>query len=99
MENGASSGSSDPSSFLTEIIGAPVRVKLNSSVEYRGYLMSVDGYMNISLEKTEEYVDGKMRRSYGEAFVRGNNGILHYLRNPTERVFANSRAVLYISAS
>ena len=37
--------------------------------------MSVDGYMNISLEKTEEYVDGKMRRSYGEAFVRGNNGI------------------------
>ena len=38
MENGASSGSgsSDPSSFLTEIIGAPVQVKLNSSVEYRG---------------------------------------------------------------
>lgn len=36
--------------------------------------MSVDGYMNISLEKTEEYVDGKFRRSYGEAFVRGNNG-------------------------
>lgn len=36
MENGASSGSSDPSSFLTEIIGAPVKVKLNSSVEYRG---------------------------------------------------------------
>ena len=36
--------------------------------------MSVDGYMNISLEKTEEYVDGKLRRSYGEAFVRGNNG-------------------------
>lgn len=30
--------------------------------------------MNISLEKTEEYVDGKLRRSYGEAFVRGNNG-------------------------
>jgi len=73
MENGANSGSSDPSSFLTETIGAPVKVKLNSSVEYRGYLMSVDGYMNISLEKTEEYVDGKLRRSYGEAFVRGNN--------------------------
>lgn len=36
MENGANSGSSDPSSFLTEIIGAPVKVKLNSSVEYRG---------------------------------------------------------------
>ena len=40
--------------------------------------MSVDGYMNISLEKTEEYVDGKLRRSYGEAFVRGNNGSFLY---------------------
>jgi len=30
--------------------------------------------MNIALEKTEEYVDGKKRRTYGDAFVRGNNG-------------------------
>ena len=36
--------------------------------------MSVDGYMNISLEKTDEYVEGKLRHSYGEAFIRGNNG-------------------------
>lgn len=41
-----------------------------------GELQSVDGYMNIALEKTEEYVDGKKRRSYGDAFVRGNNGTL-----------------------
>jgi len=39
-----------------------------------GELQSVDGYMNIALEKTEEYVNGKKRRSYGDAFVRGNNG-------------------------
>jgi hypothetical protein len=31
--------------------------------------------MNIALEKTEEYVNGKKRRSYGDAFVRGNNGM------------------------
>lgn len=31
--------------------------------------------MNIALEKTEEYVNGQLRRSYGDAFVRGNNGI------------------------
>jgi len=37
-------------------------------------LSSVDGYMNIALEKTEEYVDGLLRRSYGDTFVRGNNG-------------------------
>lgn len=41
---------------------------------YTGELQSVDGYMNIALEKTEEYVDGQRRRTYGDAFVRGNNG-------------------------
>lgn len=41
-----------------------------------GELQSVDGYMNIALEGTREFVDGKMRRSYGDAFVRGNNGAL-----------------------
>ena len=39
-----------------------------------GELQSVDGYMNIALEKTEEYVNGRLRRTYGDAFVRGNNG-------------------------
>ncbi|KAG7101506.1 U6 snRNA-associated Sm-like protein LSm6 like [Verticillium longisporum] len=47
--------------------------KLNSGVVYKGELQSVDGYMNIALEKTEEYVNGTKRRSYGDAFVRGNN--------------------------
>ncbi|OKP08603.1 U6 snRNA-associated Sm-like protein LSm6 [Penicillium subrubescens] len=91
MENGASSEGKDPSAFLSEIIGAPVIVKLNSGVVYKGIfimgalfvsglancsvgeLQSVDGYMNIALEKTEEFVNGKHRRSYGDAFVRGNN--------------------------
>lgn len=41
-----------------------------------GELQSVDGYMNIALEQTKEFVDGKMRREYGDAFVRGNNGML-----------------------
>ena len=36
MENGATSDGSDPSSFLQEIIGAPVTVKLNSGVVYKG---------------------------------------------------------------
>ncbi len=41
---------------------------------FAGELQSVDGYMNIALEKTEEYVNGEHKRSYGDAFVRGNNG-------------------------
>ena len=36
MENGPSSDSKDPSGFLSDIIGAPVTVKLNSSVVYKG---------------------------------------------------------------
>lgn len=36
MENGASSDGKDPSAFLGEIIGAPVTVKLNSGVVYKG---------------------------------------------------------------
>lgn len=36
MENGASSEGKDPSAFLGEIIGAPVTVKLNSGVVYKG---------------------------------------------------------------
>ncbi|OJJ43019.1 hypothetical protein ASPZODRAFT_136901 [Penicilliopsis zonata CBS 506.65] len=52
-------------------------------ISHTGELQSVDGYMNIALEKTEEYVNGKLRRSYGDAFVRGNNGmsVHHYLSN------------------
>ncbi|KAK5990598.1 U6 snRNA-associated Sm-like protein LSm6 [Cladobotryum mycophilum] len=75
MENGnvTQGEGKDPSSFLSDIIGSPVIVKLNSGVVYKGELQSVDGYMNIALEKTEEYVNGAKRRAYGDAFVRGNN--------------------------
>jgi U6 snRNA-associated Sm-like protein LSm6 len=90
MENGSAEGR-DPSGFLTEIIGAPVTVKLNSGIVYKGAyatcaaclcwliscsgeLQSVDGYMNIALEQAKEYVDGRLHRSYGDAFIRGNNG-------------------------
>ena len=36
MENGASAEGRDPSGFLSEIIGAPVTVKLNSGIVYKG---------------------------------------------------------------
>jgi len=75
MENHTtSSDSKDPASFLSSIIGAPVTVKLNSGVVYKGELQSVDGYMNLAMEKCAEYVNGQLRRNYGDAFVRGNNG-------------------------
>lgn len=50
-------------------IGNTVRLRRST-----GELQSVDGYMNIALEKCQEFVNGQLRRTYGDAFVRGNNG-------------------------
>ncbi|KAI9017591.1 U4/U6-U5 snRNP complex subunit lsm6 [Gaertneriomyces sp. JEL0708] len=62
-----------PEQFLASVIGKPVIVKLNSGVNYRGTLACLDGYMNIAMENTEEYVDGVLKGRYGDAFIRGNN--------------------------
>jgi U6 snRNA-associated Sm-like protein LSm6 len=69
----SSSSSKKPSDFLKQTVGRPVIVKLNSGVEYRGILACLDGYMNIALEQTQEYVNGQPVTSYGDAFIRGNN--------------------------
>jgi U6 snRNA-associated Sm-like protein LSm6 len=63
-----------PSDFLKSVLGRPVRVKLNSGIEYRGVLASLDGFLNIAMEQTEEFVDGQLKAKYGDAFIRGNNG-------------------------
>ncbi|CAI7923540.1 unnamed protein product [Closterium sp. NIES-53] len=62
-----------PTDFLKAIRGRPVVVKLNSGVDYRGILACLDGYMNIAMEQTEEYVNGQLKNKYGDAFIRGNN--------------------------
>lgn len=36
--------------------------------------MCLDGYMNIALEQAEEWIEGIRHRTYGDAFIRGNNG-------------------------
>lgn len=63
----------NPSDFLKQITGRSVVVKLNNGSDYRGILRCLDGYMNIVLESTEEYINGEFKRRYGEAFIRGNN--------------------------
>ncbi|KAJ2000721.1 U4/U6-U5 snRNP complex subunit lsm6, partial [Coemansia thaxteri] len=62
-----------PTDFLNHIQGRRVFVRLNSGIDYKGVLACLDGYMNIALEQTEEYVDGELRNRYGDAFIRGNN--------------------------
>lgn len=64
-----------PSDFVKGIIGRPVVVKLNSGVDYRGVLARLDGYMNIVLEQTEEYVNGNLSlrlksKNNGEPFYK-----------------------------
>ena len=36
-------------------------------------LACLDGYMNIAMEQTEEYVNGQLKAKYGDTFIRGNN--------------------------
>jgi U6 snRNA-associated Sm-like protein LSm6 len=64
-----------PSHFLKSALGRPVRVKLNSGIEYRGIMVSLDGYLNLALEQCEEYdVHDQLKAVYGDSFIRGNNG-------------------------
>nr|XP_019703523.1 U6 snRNA-associated Sm-like protein LSm6 [Elaeis guineensis] len=74
MSGGGGGGAvKTPADFLKSIRGRPVVVKLNSGVDYRGILACLDGYMNIAMEQTEEYVNGQLKNKYGDAFIRGNN--------------------------
>jgi len=75
---------STPGEFLKLLLGRPVVVKLNSGVDYRGVLSCLDGYMNIALEQTEEYVNGQLKNKYGDAFIRGNNVL--YISTQKRRV-------------
>ncbi|KAJ2656037.1 UBX domain protein Ubx2 [Coemansia sp. RSA 1200] len=70
---GAKVAKKSPTDFLENILGRRVFVRLNSGVDYKGVLACLDGYMNIALEQTEEYVEGELRNRYGDAFIRGNN--------------------------
>lgn len=63
-----------PNDFLKNVIGKPVVVRLVSGIDYRGTLTGLDGHMNIALEDTTEWSEGNQKGSYGDAFVRGNNG-------------------------
>lgn len=73
----------NPKPFLNGLIGKPVIIKLKWGMEYRGYLVSVDSYMNAQLANTEEYIDGKLAGSLGEVLIRCNN-ILYVREEPEE---------------
>ena len=53
--------------------GKTVLVKTNSGSDFKGILHCLDGFLNIALEHCEEWSNGECRRTYGDAFIRGNN--------------------------
>jgi len=62
-----------PSDLLRDIRGRQVVVRLTTGVDYKGILACLDGYMNVAMEQTEEWVGGELKNTYGDAFIRGNN--------------------------
>jgi len=48
-------------------------IRLTPGPSHLGILSHLDGYMNIAMEQTEEYVHGVLKNKYGDAFIRGNN--------------------------
>jgi small nuclear ribonucleoprotein F len=46
----------NPKPFLNSLLGKVVMVKLKWGNEYKGYLVSTDGYMNLPLAQTEEFI-------------------------------------------
>ena len=62
-----------PGDFLKQVVGKEVRVRLNNGTDFKGNLTCLDGFMNIAMENTNEFINGHHEKGYGEAFLRGNN--------------------------
>ncbi|XP_044954921.1 probable small nuclear ribonucleoprotein F [Hordeum vulgare subsp. vulgare] len=59
--------------FLNNLSGKFVIVKLKWGMEYKGYLVSMDSYMNLQVADTNEYIDGEFHVNLGEILIRCNN--------------------------
>ncbi|XP_027479545.1 small nuclear ribonucleoprotein F-like [Zalophus californianus] len=71
----------NPKPFLNVLTGKPVMVEPKGGMEYKGYLVSVDGYMNMQLANTEEYIDGALSGHLAEVLIRCN---VFYIRGVEE---------------
>jgi len=72
----------NPKPFLNSLTGKPIIVKLKWGMEYKGFLVSVDQYMNLQMANTEEYIDGALTGNLGEVLIRCNN--ILYIRGVDE---------------
>ncbi|KAH9911874.1 uncharacterized protein B0H18DRAFT_891324, partial [Fomitopsis serialis] len=57
----------------------------------------LDGYMNMALEHTEEHVASILYNRYGDAFIRGNNGLCSRSDSDSNPLTsAQSRSAVYL---
>jgi small nuclear ribonucleoprotein F len=63
----------NPKPFLADLTGKTVRVKLKWGMEYQGTLASSDAYMNLQLDRTEEFIDNQFAGFLGQVLIRCNN--------------------------
>ncbi|KAF9646981.1 LSM-domain-containing protein, partial [Thelephora ganbajun] len=75
----------NPKPFMQELTGKAVYVRLKWGLEYKGFLVSTDGYMNLQLANTEEFQDGVSNGALGEVFIRCNN-VLYIISLPQYRL-------------
>ncbi|XP_055465566.1 small nuclear ribonucleoprotein F-like [Psammomys obesus] len=59
--------------FLNRLTGKPMTVKLKWEMEYKSYLVSEDGSLNMSLAHPEEYIDVALSGHQCEVLIRCNN--------------------------
>ena len=69
---------SNSSIILSQLLNKTVRVRTTCNNDYIGTLLSLDGYMNVAMEKCQQIplvMSGNSNaiRSFGDVFIRGNN--------------------------
>lgn len=50
----------NPKPYLNSLTGKSVLIKLKWGHEYKGILVSTDGYMNLQLANAEEHIEGQV---------------------------------------
>ncbi|KAF2120501.1 small nuclear ribonucleoprotein F, partial [Lophiotrema nucula] len=64
----------NPRPLLQSMVDKDIIVRLKwGETEYKGRLVSVDLYMNIQLQNTEEFVNGVSSGTLGQVLIRCNN--------------------------
>ena len=88
----------NPKPFLQDLTGKQVIAKLKWGMEYKGYLVSTDAYMNLQLANTEEDIDGNFTGQLGEVLIRCNN-VLYIRGVPDEQEGAAAGADAEMAAA